>query len=72
MSPEQRQQLRELSQMLMQDLDMQDEMNQLSQNMMQMFPGLGQGQGYEMQGEDPMGFDQAMQTMKDLAELDRL
>ena len=72
MSPEQRQQLQELSQMLMQDLDMQDEMNQLSQNMMQMFPGLGQGQGYEMQGEDPMGFDQAMQTMKDLAELDRL
>ena len=71
MSPEQRQQLMELQQMLLDDSELQGEMAQLSSNMQQMFPGLGQGEGYEMEG-DPMGFEQAMQAMRDLGELDRL
>ena len=37
-----------------------------------MFPSLGSEQGYEMQGQDPMGFEQAMQTMRELGELDQL
>ena len=72
MTPEKRQQLQELSSMLLDDMELQNEMAQLSANMQAMFPGLGQGEGYEMQGENPMGFEQAMQTMKDLADLDRL
>jgi len=72
MTPEQRQQLQELSSMLLDDMELQNEMAQLSANMQSMFPGLGQGEGYEMQGENPMGFEQAMQAMKDLADLDRL
>jgi uncharacterized protein with von Willebrand factor type A (vWA) domain len=72
MSPEQRAQLQELSQMLLDDMELQDEMARLSQSMQAMFPGLGSEQGYEMQGQDPMGFDQAMQTMRELGELDQL
>ncbi|MFM8649911.1 MAG: hypothetical protein ACKODY_09115, partial [Actinomycetota bacterium] len=71
MTPEQRDQLRQLSEMLLDDMELQSEMAQLGQNMAQMFPGFGEGQ-YEMQGQDPMGFEQAMQTMRDLGELDDL
>ena len=72
MSPEQRAQLEELSQQLMQDMDLQQQMGQLSANMQSMFPSLQWEQGYEMQGQDPMGFEQAMQTMRDLGDLDQL
>ena len=72
MSPEQRAQLEELSQQLMQDMDLQQQMGQLSANMQSMFPSLPWEQGYEMQGQDPMGFEQAMQTMRDLGDLDQL
>jgi len=71
MSPEQREQLRQLSEMLLDDMELRAEMSQLGQNMSQMFPGMGESQ-YEMQGQDPMGFEQAMQTMRDLGELDDL
>ena len=72
MTPEQRAQLEELSQQLMQDMDLQQQMGQLSANMQSMFPSLPWEQGYEMQGQDPMGFEQAMQTMRDLGDLDQL
>ncbi len=72
MTPEQRAQLQELSQMLLDDMELQDEMARLNQNMQAMFPSLGSEQGYEMQGQDPMGFEQAMQTMRELGELDQL
>ncbi len=72
MTPEQRAQLQELSQMLLDDMELQEEMARLSQNMQAMFPSLGSEQGYEMQGQDPMGFEQAMQTMRELGELDQL
>ena len=72
MTPEQRAQLQELSQMLLDDMELQDEMARLSQSMQAMFPSLGSEQGYEMQGQDPMGFEQAMQTMRELGELDQL
>lgn len=72
MTPEQRAQLEQLSQQLMQDMDLQQQMGQLSANMQSMFPSLPWEQGYEMQGQDPMGFEQAMQTMRDLGDLDQL
>ena len=72
MTPEQRAQLEQLSQQLMQDMDLAEQMGQLSANMQAMFPSLPWEQGYEMQGQDPMGFEQAMQTMRDLGELDQL
>ncbi|MEN9803734.1 MAG: hypothetical protein RIS41_581 [Actinomycetota bacterium] len=72
MTPEQRAQLEQLSQQLMQDMDLQQQMGQLSANMQAMFPSLPWEQGYDMQGQDPMGFEQAMQTMRDLGDLDQL
>lgn len=72
MTPEQRAQLEQLSQQLMQDMDLAQQMGQLSANMQSMFPSLPWEQGYEMQGQDPMGFEQAMQTMRDLGDLDQL
>jgi uncharacterized protein with von Willebrand factor type A (vWA) domain len=72
MTPEQRAQLEQLSQQLMQDMDLQQQMGQLSANMQSMFPSLPWEQGYDMQGQDPMGFEQAMQTMRDLGDLDQL
>lgn len=72
MTPEQRAQLEQLSQQLMQDMDLAQQMGQLSANMQSMFPSLPWEQGYDMQGQDPMGFEQAMQTMRDLGDLDQL
>ncbi|MEY3340400.1 MAG: hypothetical protein RLZZ269_311 [Actinomycetota bacterium] len=72
MTPEQRAQLEQLSQQLMQDMGLQQQMAQLNANMQQMFPGLPWEQGYDMQGQDPMGFEQAMETMRDLGDLDQL
>lgn len=72
MTPEQRAQLEQLSQQLMQDMDLAQQMGQLSANMQSMFPSLPWEQGYDMQGQDPMGFEQAMQTMRDLSDLDQL
>ena len=37
-----------------------------------MFPQMGWEQSYEFEGQDPMGFGQAMQTMQDLGDLDQL
>ena len=72
MTPEQRAQLEQLSQQLMQDMGLQQQMAQLSANMQQMFPGMPWERGYDMQGQDPMGFEQAMETMRDLGDLDQL
>ena len=33
---------------------------------------MGWGQRYDFQGQDPMGFGQAMQTMQELGDLDQL
>ena len=72
MTPEQRAQLQQLSDQLMQDMDLQWQMQQLSGNLQQMFPQLGWNQSYEFEGQDPMGFQQAMQAMKDMGDLDQL
>ncbi|MSX21662.1 MAG: hypothetical protein F2934_04940 [Actinobacteria bacterium] len=72
MTPEQRAQLQQLSDQLMQDMDLQWQAEQLSQNLQQMFPSLPWERGYDMQGQDPMGFQQGMQTMQDLGDLDQI
>ena len=72
MTPEQRAQLQELSDQLMDDMDLQWQMQQLGENLQQMFPDMNWGRSYDMQGQDPTGFSQAMQTMQELGELDQL
>ena len=72
MTPEQRSQLQQLSDQLLEDMDLRWQMDQLGRNLQSMFPQMNWGQSYEMEGQDPMGFGQAMQTMQDLGDLDQL
>ena len=72
MTPEQRAQLQELSDQLMDDMDLQWQMQQLSGNLQQMFPQMQWNRSYDFEGQDPMGFQQAMQAMQELGDLDQL
>ena len=72
MTPEQRAQLQQLSDQLLEDMDLQWQMQQLSGNLQQMFPQMNWQQSYDFDGQDPMGFSQAMQAMQDLGDLDQL
>ena len=72
LSPEQRQQLQELSQQLLGDMDLQSEMSQLSQNLQSMFPQMGWQQGYDFNGQEQMGMQQAMDAMTELGDLQQM
>lgn len=72
MTPEQRAQMQQLSDQLMDDMDLQWQMQQLSGNLQQMFPEMQWGKSYDFEGQDPMGMGQAMQQMQELGDLDQL
>jgi uncharacterized protein with von Willebrand factor type A (vWA) domain len=72
MTPEQRDQMRQLSEKLLEDMDLRWQMDQLSQKIQGMFPQKSWGQSHEFTGDEPMGFSQAMQAMQELGELDQL
>ncbi|MCY7298152.1 MAG: hypothetical protein LH616_02940, partial [Ilumatobacteraceae bacterium] len=59
MTPEQRSQLQQLSDQLMDDMDLRWQMDQLGRNLQGMFPQEGWGQSYEFQGDEGMGMGQA-------------
>ena len=54
MTPEQRAQLSELSNQLLEDMDLRWQMDQLGENLRQLFPDAGWGQQYEFSGADPL------------------
>jgi uncharacterized protein with von Willebrand factor type A (vWA) domain len=72
MTPEQRRQLQDLSDQLLDDLDLRWEMDQLSSNLQQAFPDLGWNRRYDFEGQDPLGFADAAQIMNELGDLDQL
>ncbi len=72
MSPEQRAQLQELSDQLLGDMDLRWQMDQLGGHLRQLFPQQGWGQSYDFEGQDPLGMGQAMETMRELGDLDQL
>ena len=72
MTPEQRAQLQELSDQLLGDMDLRWQMDQLGGHLRQLFPQLGWGQSYDFEGQDPLGMGQAMETMRELGDLDQL
>ena len=69
MSPEQRAQLQQLSEQLMEDMDLNFQMQRLSQNLQSLYPQQGWNQGYDFDGEEQMGMQQAMDAMAELGEL---
>ncbi len=72
MTPEQRQQLMDLSNQLLEDMDLNFEMSRLGQNLQQMFPQMGWQQSYDFSGFDPLGLADASQMMAELGQLDQL
>ena len=72
MTPEQRAQLQQLSDQLLEDMDLRWQMDQLGQNLRGMFPQMQWNQSYDFDGQEGMGMGQAMQTMQELGDLDQL
>jgi uncharacterized protein with von Willebrand factor type A (vWA) domain len=72
MTPEQRAQLQELSDMLLEDMDLRWQVEQLGQNLRQMFPQMGWERAQRFSGDQPMGMSEAMQMMQELGDLDQL
>ena len=72
MTPEQRAQLQGLAEQLMEDMDLRWQMDQLGQNLRQMFPDLGWNRQYDFYGEDPLSFADAAAMMRELGDIDQL
>ena len=69
MTPEQRAQLQELSEQLMEDMDLNFQMQRLSQNLQSLCPQQGWNQSYDFDGQEQMGMQQAMDAMAELGQL---
>ncbi|HEX6236844.1 MAG TPA: VWA domain-containing protein [Acidimicrobiales bacterium] len=72
MTPEQRAQIQQLAEQLLEDMDLRWQVDQLGQNLQGMFPDMGWDQRYDFRGQDPLGMAQAASTMEELGDLDRL
>jgi uncharacterized protein with von Willebrand factor type A (vWA) domain len=72
MTPGQRQQMQDLANQLLDDMDLQWQAQQLSQNLQNAFPSMNWGKSYEFSGQDPLGMGEAQQMFEDLADLDSL
>ena len=72
MTPEQRAQMQALSDQLLEDMDLQWQVDQLGQNLQQMFPDAGWQQSYDFSGFDPLDMGSAQDMMGELNDLDQL
>ena len=72
MTPEQRAQLQQLSEQLLQDMDLQWQMDRLGRNLQSLMPQMGWDQSRDFRGDEQIGMEQAMATMQELGQLDRL
>jgi len=72
MTPEQRAQLQQLSDQLMEDMDLQFQVDQLGQNLQQMFPDAGWGQRYDFSGFDPLNMGDGISMVSDMNDLQQL
>ena len=72
MTPEQRAQLQQLSEQLLEDMDLQWQANRLGEHLQNMYPQAGWQRSYDFSGDQPMGMSGAMQAMQELSELDQL
>jgi len=72
MTPEQRQQLQELSAELMDDMDLQWQTQQLAQHLQDAFPDMNWDSSYEFGGNEQLNMPQATDLMQQLGDLDAL
>jgi uncharacterized protein with von Willebrand factor type A (vWA) domain len=72
MTPEQRAQLQALSDQLLDDMDLRWQVDQLGQNLAQMFPDMNWERSYDFSGQDPMNMADANQLLQELGDIDQL
>src|SRR3984957_13500436 len=72
MSPEQRAQLQQLAESLMEDMDLRWQVDRLGANLRQAFPQAGWERSYNFSRQDPLGFAEAAGVMNQLGEMDQL
>ncbi len=72
MSPEQRAQLQQLANSLLEDMDLRWQVERLGGNLRQAFPGMGWERGFDFSGQDPLGFAEAAAVMNQLGDMDQL
>jgi uncharacterized protein with von Willebrand factor type A (vWA) domain len=72
MTPEQRAQIQQLAEQLLDDMDLRWQVDQLGSQLQGMFPDMGWDQRYDFRGQDPLGMAEAASTMEELGDLDRL
>src|SRR3984885_14323264 len=72
MSPEQRAQLQQLAESLLEDMDLRWQVDRLGANLRQAFPQAGWERSYNFSGQDPLGFAEAAGVMNQLGDMDQL
>jgi uncharacterized protein with von Willebrand factor type A (vWA) domain len=72
MSPEQRAQLQQLAESLLEDMDLRWQVDRLGANLRQAFPQAGWDRQYNFSGSDPLGFAEAAAVMNQLGDMDQL
>lgn len=72
MTPEQRAQLQQLSDQLLEDMDLRWQVEQLGQNLRQAVPDAGWDNSYQFEGMDPLDMSSATSLMGELGDLDQL
>ncbi|HEX8804752.1 MAG TPA: VWA domain-containing protein [Acidimicrobiales bacterium] len=72
MTPEQRAQIAQLAEQLLDDMDLRWQVDQLGAQLRSAFPDMGWDRRYDFTGQDPLGLAEAASTLEDLGDLDRL
>jgi uncharacterized protein with von Willebrand factor type A (vWA) domain len=72
LSPDQRDQLRQMASNLMEDMDLRWQVERLGGNLQRAFPDAGWQQSYQFTGEGPLGMSQATDLASQLGELERM
>ncbi len=72
MSPEQRQQLMDLSNTLLDDMDLKWQVDELGRNLQNAFPRMGWGQGEGFQGDEPIPLNSMGSMLDQISDMDTL
>jgi uncharacterized protein with von Willebrand factor type A (vWA) domain len=72
MTPEQRAQIAQLAEQLLDDMDLRWQVDQLGAQLRGAFPDMGWDRRYDFTGQDPLGLAEAASTLEDLGDLERL
>jgi len=72
MTPEQRAQLQQLAESLLEDMDFRWQMDELARNLQQAFPNMNWGQQLDFNGDQPMSMGQMSSVLQTIGDLDSL